>query len=47
MNKILLIQNFNTITIQLQLQNVIWLSKENFKRRKKKHENSFFFLSYF
>jgi len=35
MNKILLIQKFNTIAIQLQLQNVIWLSKENFKRRKK------------
>jgi len=38
MNKILLIQKYNTITIQLQLQNVIWLSKENFKRLKKNRQ---------
>jgi len=36
MNKILLIQNFNTIAIQLQLQNVIWLSKETLKKKKNK-----------
>jgi len=44
MNKILLIQNFNTIAIQLQLQNVIWLSKETLK--KKKRQKKFFFLTF-
>ena len=44
MNKILLIQNFNTIAIQLQLQNVIWLSKETLK--KKKRQKKFFFFKF-
>ena len=44
MNKILLIQKFNTIAIQLQLQNVIWLSKETLKEKKKTKKK--FFLTF-
>jgi len=46
MNKILLIQKFNTIAIQLQLQNVIWLSKETLKKKikKKKRQKKIFFF---
>jgi len=42
MNKILLIQKFNTIAIQLQLQNVIWLSKETLKKKKRQKKIFFF-----